>query len=76
MLYAALTFWLLVIVFSAWGVHWLWSQMIKPRAVNTVLLPGTLVAQLGHVLGVAAHGQLGEQHQADGRRRERRADRR
>jgi hypothetical protein len=56
MLYAALTFWLLVIVFSAWGVHWLWSQMIKPRAVNTVLLPGTLVAQLGHVLGLLVTG--------------------
>jgi hypothetical protein len=56
MLYAALTFWLLVIVFSAWAVHWLWSRMIKPRAVNTVLLPGTLVAQLGHVLGLLVTG--------------------
>jgi hypothetical protein len=56
MLYAALTFWLMVIVFSAWGVHWLWSRMIKPRAVNTVLLPGTLIAQLGHVLGLLVTG--------------------
>ena len=56
MLYATLTFWLLVIVFSAWAVHWLWSRMIKPRAVNTVLLPGTLVAQLGHVLGLLVTG--------------------
>jgi hypothetical protein len=56
MLYAALTFWLLVIVFSAWGVHWLWSRLIKPRAVNTVLLPGTLIAQLGHVLGLLVTG--------------------
>lgn len=56
MLYAALTFWLLVIVFSAWGVHWLWSRMIKPRAVNTILLPGTLVAQLGHVMGLLVTG--------------------
>ena len=56
MLYAALTFWLLVIVFSAWGVHWLWSQLVKPRVVNTVLLPGTLVAQLGHVLGLLVTG--------------------
>jgi len=56
MLYAALTFWLMVIVFSAWAVHWLWSRMIKPRAVNTVLLPGTLVAQLGHVLGLLVTG--------------------
>lgn len=56
MLYAALTFWLLVIVFSAWGVHWLWSRLVKPRAVNTALLPGTLVAQLGHVLGLLITG--------------------
>lgn len=56
MLYAALTFWLLVIVFSAWGVHGMWSQMIQPRAVNTILLPGTLVAQLGHILGLLVTG--------------------
>lgn len=56
MLYAALTFWLLVIAFTAWGVHWLWSRLVKPRAVNTVLLPGTLVAQLGHVLGLLVTG--------------------
>lgn len=56
MLYAALTFWLAVIVFSAWGVHALWSGMIQPRVVNGILLPGTLVAQLGHVLGLLVTG--------------------
>jgi len=56
MLYAALTFWLLVIVFSAAGVHRLWSDLIKPRVVNSILLPGTLVAQLGHVLGLLVTG--------------------
>jgi len=56
MLYAALTFWLLVIVFAAWGVHGLWSRLIKPRVVNSILLPGTLVAQLGHVLGLLVTG--------------------
>ncbi|RMF72649.1 MAG: hypothetical protein D6744_16620 [Planctomycetota bacterium] len=56
MLYAALTFWMLVIVFTAWGVHALWSRLVKPRAVNTVLLPGTLIAQLGHVLGLLITG--------------------
>jgi hypothetical protein len=56
MLYAALTFWLLVIVFSAWGVHRLWSNLVKPRVVNGVLLPGTLIAQLGHVLGLFLTG--------------------
>lgn len=56
MLYAALTFWLLVIVFAAWGVHTLFSQLIKPKVVNSILLPGTLVAQLGHVMGLLVTG--------------------
>lgn len=55
-LYASLTFWLVVIMFSAWGVHRLWSALIKPRVVNSILLPGTLVAQLGHVLGLLLSG--------------------
>lgn len=56
MLYAAMTFWLLIIVLSAWGVHQLWSGMVRPRIVNAILLPGTLVAQLGHVLGLLVTG--------------------
>ena len=56
MLYAALTFWLLVIVLTAWGVHQLWSGMVKPKVFNTILLPGTLAAQLGHVLGLLVTG--------------------
>ena len=56
MLYAAMTLWVLVAVFSAWGVHQLWGGMVKPRVVNTLLLPGTLVAQLGHVLGLLVTG--------------------
>ena len=56
MLYAAMTFWLLIVVLAAWGVHQLWSGLIKPRMVNVVLLPGTLVAQLGHVLGLLVTG--------------------
>jgi hypothetical protein len=56
MLYVAMTFWLIVIVFCAWGVHQLWSGLIRPRTVNSILLPGTLVAQLGHVLGLLVTG--------------------
>lgn len=56
MLYAAMTFWLLVVVLSAWGVHQLWSGMVQPRVINMILLPGTLVAQLGHVLGLLVTG--------------------
>ncbi len=56
MVYLALTFWLLVVVWTAWGVHQLWSGMIKAKVLNTLLLPGTLVAQLGHVLGLLVTG--------------------
>jgi len=56
MLYAAMTFWLLVIVFAAYGVFRLWAGLVKPRLINSILLPGTLVAQLGHVLGLLITG--------------------
>jgi len=56
MAYASMTFWLLVIVLTAWGVHHLWSGMIKPRVVNSILLPGTLIAQLGRVLALLVTG--------------------
>jgi len=54
--YAAITFWLTVIVFSALGVHRLWCALLQPKIVNTILLPGTLVATLGHVLGLLITG--------------------
>ncbi len=54
--YAAMTFWLLVIVFSALGVHRLWSALLQPKIVNSILLPGTLVATLGHILGLLITG--------------------
>lgn len=54
--YVALTFWILVIVLTALGVHRLWSSLVQPKIVNSVLLPGTLVAQLGHVLGLLITG--------------------
>lgn len=56
MLYASFTFWLLVIVLSAWGAYRAWCGMVRPKIVNVVLLPGTLVAQLGHVLGLLVTG--------------------
>lgn len=56
MLYAAMTFWLLVAVAAAWGVQQLWTGMVRPRVFNVVLLPGTLAAQLGHILGLLLTG--------------------
>ena len=54
--YASMTFWLLIVIFSALGVHRLWSSMVQPKIVNSVLLPGTLVAQLGHIIGLLITG--------------------
>lgn len=56
MLYAAMTFWLMLILLSALGVQRLWAQIVQPKVMNIVLLPGTLVAQLGHVLGLLVTG--------------------
>ena len=56
MVYASLTFWLLVVVLLAWGIQQLWSGLVKPKVINTLLLPGTLIAQLGHVLGLLVTG--------------------
>ncbi len=56
MLYLALTFWILVVVATAWGIQSLWAGLIKSKVFNAILLPGTLVAQLGHVLGLLVTG--------------------
>ncbi len=56
MLYATLTFWLFFVVLAAWSVQQLWVGIVKSRVLNAVLLPGTLVAQLGHVLGLLVTG--------------------
>ncbi|MFQ5428864.1 MAG: hypothetical protein ACE5E1_01030 [Phycisphaerae bacterium] len=48
--------WLTLIVLMAWAVHSLWTSIVKPKAVNAVLLPGTLVAQLGRIVGLLITG--------------------
>lgn len=50
------TFWLIVVVLTAWGVDRLARSLIKPKVLNAVLLPGTLVAQVGHILGLLLTG--------------------
>jgi hypothetical protein len=56
MVYAAASVWVMVVMLLAWGVHHLWSTIVKPKSVNTVLLPGTLVAQLGQIVGLLITG--------------------
>lgn len=56
MIYAATSIWLMIAVLLAWGVYHIWSGIAKPKMVNAVLLPGTLVAQLGHIVGLLITG--------------------
>ena len=56
MLYAAMVFWLLVLVFAAYGTHQLWAGIIKPNVLNVLLLPGTLIAQAGRIVGMLVTG--------------------
>lgn len=55
-MYLALTFWLVMVVIVAWGVHRLWLGMVPGKLFHALLLPGTLIAQLGHVLGLLITG--------------------
>ncbi len=56
MLYAAMVFWLMVLVFAAYGTHQLWAGIMKPNVLNVLLLPGTLIAQAGRIVGMLVTG--------------------
>ncbi len=56
MLFLSASIWVLIIVVLAWAVDYQWSRMLKPRYVNIALLPGTLVATLGRVVGLLITG--------------------
>jgi hypothetical protein len=52
----AVTCWSLVVVLTALGVHRMWCGIVRPRIIDAVLLPGTLLARLGYVLGLLITG--------------------
>ncbi len=56
MLYAGIVFWLLILVFAAYGTYQLWAGLIRPHILNVVLLPGTVVAQSGRFVGLLITG--------------------
>lgn len=71
MIYAAASFWLLVFVLMAWGVEHLWRTQAKTKTLNTVLFPGTIVAQAGRIVGLLITGATvapGAQKNDDGDR--------
>lgn len=56
MFYAAMIFWLLILIFAASGTYQLWAGLIKPPVLNLMLLPGTLAAQSGRMVGMLISG--------------------
>ena len=56
MIYAAFTFWLLMIMFTSMGVYSLWARMIRPNWLNWALLPGTIVSEMAYIFGCLITG--------------------
>ena len=51
MIYAAFTFWMLLMFFAGTGVYRLWTKLANPAWVNWALLPGTVVSQMAYIFG-------------------------
>ena len=56
MFYLALTFWLMIALLQAFAVYRLWQGIVRPRWINVVLLPGTIVAETAHFLAALLTG--------------------
>lgn len=56
MLYLSALVWVIVIVLLAWGVNRIWLGMAKPKAINTLLLPGTIVSSIGRTIALLITG--------------------
>ncbi len=56
MMYAAFAFWSIVAIFAARTVYSLLGRVMPPKVLNYALLPGTLVAQIGHHLALLVTG--------------------
>lgn len=56
MIYVSASIWLLIAVLMAWGVYHLWTTMVKPRTLDVLLFPGTLVAEVGRTVGLLVAG--------------------
>ena len=56
MLYLALTFWLMIALLEAYGAFKLVEGLVRPRWINLVLLPGTVVSEMAHFLAALLTG--------------------
>jgi hypothetical protein len=55
-IYAALTFWLMLLILVGIGVYRLWAGLGRPAWVNWALLPGTVVSEMGYIFGCLITG--------------------
>lgn len=51
-MYQAVSLWLLIVMLLAWAIRRLWAGLVEPRALNVVLLPGTILAQVGYIVAL------------------------
>lgn len=56
MLYATTCFWLVAAILMAWGVLHIWESLLKPKTLNTILLPATIVNDLTRVVALLVTG--------------------
>ncbi len=56
MFYLALTFWLMIGLLEAYGIFKLFEGLVRPRWINLVLLPGTVIAETAHFLAALLTG--------------------
>lgn len=56
MFYGALTFWLLIALLEAFAIFKLWEGVVRPRWINLVLLPGTIISETAHFLAALLTG--------------------
>lgn len=56
MIFAVLTFWVLAIIFTSFGLQHLWAGTTKSRLVVFLLAPGLVVHEMSHVLACLLTG--------------------
>lgn len=56
MVYASTCLWLVIVVLLADGVYRIWASILRAKVVDGVLLPGTIIQQIGQVVGLLVTG--------------------
>jgi len=56
MVYASTCLWLVIVVLLADGVYRIWASILRAQVVDGFLLPGTVIQQIGQVVGLLVTG--------------------